>query len=117
MFVKTIKLDDIAPGGLRSVVISGHGVVLGNYQGKIYAIERRCSHMGASFESGTLNGWILTCPLHFAQFDITTGEKLSGPVPDRWDNRTSVAMASNKETHDLKTYKVKIEGNDVLVDV
>lgn len=117
MFVKAIKLDDIAPGGLRGVVVNGRGIVLGNYGGRIYAVERRCSHMDASFEAGTLNGWIITCPLHFAQFDITTGEKLSGPVPDMWDSITSVIMASNKETHDLKTYKVKIQGNDILVDI
>lgn len=119
MFVKAIKLDDIAPGGLRGVEITGHGIVFGNYTGRIYAVERRCSHMNASLELGTLNGWILTCPLHFAQFDITTGEKLSGPVPEGGVKIISFSgvMESNIGTTDLKTYKVKIQSNDILVDV
>ena len=30
---------------------------------------------------GTLEDYILTCPLHHSQFDIITGEVLNGPVP------------------------------------
>jgi nitrite reductase/ring-hydroxylating ferredoxin subunit len=29
---------------------------------------------------GTLQGKIVTCPLHFSRFDVTTGKKISGSV-------------------------------------
>ena len=32
-------------------------------------------------ELGTLDGRIVTCAMHCAQFDVTTGQALSGPVP------------------------------------
>jgi nitrite reductase/ring-hydroxylating ferredoxin subunit len=37
--------------------------------------------MNAPLEHGTLDGSIVTCAMHCAQFDVTTGQVLCGPVP------------------------------------
>jgi nitrite reductase/ring-hydroxylating ferredoxin subunit len=37
--------------------------------------------MNAPLELGTLDGIYLTCPMHCAQFDVSNGEAISGPVP------------------------------------
>jgi nitrite reductase/ring-hydroxylating ferredoxin subunit len=66
---------------MKAVVVNGHEIVICNCGGSFYAIDRRCGHMNAPLERGTLDGTILTCAMHCAQFDVTTGEALSGPVP------------------------------------
>jgi len=123
MLVEAAKLGDIAPGGLKAAEANGKELVLGNYNGKIYAVERRCGHMNAPMELGTLDGYIMTCPLHYAQFDITTGECLSGPVTGirPGEQKTPAhfigTVMSNIRTHDLKTCPVQIKGDSIFVDV
>ena len=128
MFVETAKMDEIAPGGMKAYEVKGKEIVLCNYEGKIYAVSRRCGHTNAPLEMGTLEGYILTCPLHHSQFDITTGEVLSGPVPAYFGEEPIpesllkyfqyVGMLLSKvKTYDLETYPVKVEGNSITVDV
>jgi 3-phenylpropionate/trans-cinnamate dioxygenase ferredoxin subunit len=67
---------------------------------KVYALEGICPHADALLSDGFIDGDKVECPLHQAQFHIPTGKCL-GPPADR----------------DLATFQVKIEGNDVLIDV
>ena len=80
-FVQAMAVEELAPGGMKGVEVNGRLVVVCNCEGRFYAFQRRCGHMNAPLELGTLDGTILTCPMHCAQFDVTTGEALAGPVP------------------------------------
>ena len=80
-FVRAIRADEIAPGGMKAVDLDGREIVVCNCGGTYYAVQRRCGHMNAPLELGTLDGTYLTCPMHCAQFDVSNGEALSGPVP------------------------------------
>ena len=128
MFIEVGKMDEIARGGMKAVEANGKEIVLCNYYGKIYAIDRRCGHMNAPLEMGTLEGYILTCPMHHSQFDITTGEALSGPVPADFGNeilpenlgkylQNLNMLMSHIKTCDVKIYPVNIEGNSIKVEV
>ncbi|MFA5099413.1 MAG: non-heme iron oxygenase ferredoxin subunit [Candidatus Omnitrophota bacterium] len=107
MFVEAAKVADIAPGGMKAVDRGGKKIVVCNFGGVFYAVERICGHVGASLDLGTLDGNILTCPLHFAQYDVITGEVLSGPVPPD----------PKHPTINLVTYPVKVEADNVLVSI
>lgn len=130
MLVEVAKINEIAPGGMKAYEVNGKEIILCNYDGKIFALDRRCGHMNAPLEMGTLEGYILTCPMHSVQFDITTGEALSGTIPhyfgetpppktDKIDNyMQSLGMLISKiKIHNLKTYPVKIEGDTIKVDI
>ncbi len=128
MFVEAAKMDEIASGGMKAYEVKRKEIVLCNYDGKIYAVSRRCGHTNAPLEMGTLEGYILTCPLHHSQFDITTGEALSGPVPANLGEEPVpdglmkyfqyVGMLLSKvKTYDLETYPVKVEGNSIIVEL
>ncbi len=54
----------------------------------------------ASLADGYMEGELIECPLHGGCFDIKTGKAMTPPVTD-----------------DIKTYEVKIDGDDVLVGV
>ena len=94
------KVTDVAEGKTLRVVVDGVEVLLCNCDGKIFAIEDVCTHDGSPLDQGDLEGWEITCPRHGAVFDVRTGAVLALPavVP-------------------LPTYTVRIEGDDVYVDV
>lgn len=127
MFVEAAKTDEIAPGGMKACEVKGKEIVLCSYEGKIYAVSRRCGHMNAPLEMGTLNGYILTCPMHYSQFDIRTGEALCGPVPHEFEEPLPqslnnffqyIGMLMSKiKTYDIKMYPVKINGDSIMVDI
>ncbi len=128
MFVRALELEDIARGGLKAVVVEGVEVVLANVDGNIYAVTRRCGHENAPLNFGTLNRNIVTCPLHFAQFDVRTGKALLGPARKGYGKTAAPPeeeavpkfksmLHAEMGTHDLRTFKVKVEADAIWVDV
>lgn len=116
MFTKAAKLSNVDPGGVISANVNGVDVAICNVDGTIYAVSRACGHAGAALSLGTLNRHIITCPLHFAQFDVRDGKALLGPCPRDYGlpNRK---VEPERETKDLRTFLVKVEGDDILIDV
>jgi nitrite reductase/ring-hydroxylating ferredoxin subunit len=55
-------------------------VLLCRVNGQLHAIEDRCSHAESTLSEGFLEGVYVTCPLHFAQFDVRTGRHLGPPA-------------------------------------
>lgn len=111
MLVTVARTDDIARGGLLAVAANGHPMVIGNYNGKFYAVKQRCNHMNASLDKGTLYGYILTCPLHHMQYDITTGKALSGPVAKKG------APVADLDSLDLQTFPIVIDGGEIKIEI
>jgi nitrite reductase/ring-hydroxylating ferredoxin subunit len=125
-FVRAIRSAEVAPGGMKAVELNGREVVICNCDGSFFAVERRCGHMNAPLEMGTLEGSILTCAMHCAQFDVTTGEALAGPVPPYLGGEipgprvgaflTNVGMLmAHIRAESIGTFKVKVESEWVLV--
>ncbi len=79
-FVAVGKTGDLAPGRMKWVAIEGERVVLANVDGAFYALRDVCGHKNAPLSRGRLEGCLIECPLHFAQFDVRTGELVNGPV-------------------------------------
>jgi nitrite reductase/ring-hydroxylating ferredoxin subunit len=125
-FIRAISTDEIAPGGMKTVEFDGREIVICNCGEIYYAIQRRCGHMNAPLELGTLDGKFVTCPMHCAQFDVTTGQALCGPVPGDLGNETlpprvaaflqQVAMLMKYvRTESIRTYETKVEAGWVHV--
>ena len=117
MLLKAAEAADILPGGMKAVALNGRELVLCNYEGAFYAVERACGHANARLERGALTGWILTCPLHYAQFDIRSGEALSGPAPAAPASVHKDPADPSLKTRSLKTWPVKVEAGSVFVDL
>lgn len=117
MLIKALEIKEIAPGGMRAITLNGRDIVICNYEGAFYAVERACGHAEARLERGSLTGWILTCPLHYAQFDIRSGEALSRPVPKGPAVKHPDPASPSLATRSLKTYPVKIDNGWVLADI
>jgi len=127
-FVKAILAAEIAPGGMKAVELSGRELVICNCDGRFHALDRRCGHMNAPLEMGTLDGSILTCAMHCAQFAVDTGEVLAGPVPPHLGIEPvpprmgaflqNVGMLMQHiRTESIHTHRVKLEAGWVWVEL
>ena len=97
-FVAVTKASELAPGAMKWVVIDRERVLVANVDGVFHALRDSCGHQGAPLSTGTLMGYVIECPLHFACFDARTGKLLNGPV-----------------SADVPSYSVKVEGDIVYV--
>jgi nitrite reductase/ring-hydroxylating ferredoxin subunit len=83
---------------MKFVAVDRERIVLANVEGTLYALRDMCGHRNAPLSRGKLTGCLIECPLHFAQFDVRTGELVDGPVS------TPVPI-----------YEVRVEGDTVYV--
>ena len=79
-FVPVAKVCDLPPGQMKWVAVDRERLVLANVEGAFYALRDVCGHRNAPLSRGKLQGYLIECPLHFAQFDVRTGELVDGPV-------------------------------------
>jgi 3-phenylpropionate/trans-cinnamate dioxygenase ferredoxin component len=106
-FVKTARIADIPPGSVLRVEHGGDAILVANLDGSLYAISDTCTHRGGTLSQGTIKDGIVTCPRHGSRFDVRTGKNMLGP---------KVLLVRGK-TDDVKSYPVKVEGDDILVGV
>ena len=86
-------------GGVMELQASGVAVCLVNVEGKLCAMDNWCPHRRGPLGEGWLDGKAVVCPWHSWAFDTASGEAVP---PDR--GRVDI-------------YGIKIEGNDVLVNL
>ncbi len=55
------------------VELEGKRIAVFNTTGQFYAIDDICPHRGGAFSQGSLNGFVVNCPLHGAEADVRTG--------------------------------------------
>jgi nitrite reductase/ring-hydroxylating ferredoxin subunit len=102
-FQKVANKMDIKEGGLVGVELEGNKIALAMINGQVFAIDAVCSHKGAPLEEGKLEGFNLTCPWHYAVFDVRNGK-----VSDR------TVWAKNQTSHPVD---VEEGTGDILVNV
>jgi nitrite reductase/ring-hydroxylating ferredoxin subunit len=127
-FVDVADVNGVPEGKMKHVEVGEKEILLANSEGRVYALCDRCSHMNAPLSIGTLNGKVVTCPMHGARYDITTGKKVAEPMaldPSKFPEpipeglqkvfAQAAQIQSKIKTYDQQTYKTKIEGNRVKV--
>jgi 3-phenylpropionate/trans-cinnamate dioxygenase ferredoxin component len=74
------RLNELEPGRMKLVSLAGKPVTVYNVDGKYYATQDSCSHVGGPLHEGELNGAVVTCPWHGSCFDVTDGRVIQGPA-------------------------------------
>ncbi len=129
-WLEVANVDEIPVGTMKHVEVNDGEIAIANVDGKFYAIDDRCGHTSARLSSGGLRGNIVTCPLHGAQFDVTTGKKqseprLGGSVPDM-DKlpqsflkliEHSAKILAEIKTYDQRSYEVSVDGKSIKLKV
>ena len=99
-WIKACSLDQVKKGELFGFVQDGKKLLIANLDGTIHATDLICTHAEADLSTGILTDSGLTCPLHLSVFDLDTGKPQNPPAEDS-----------------LQIYKIKLEDNNVLVEV
>jgi len=96
-FVKVASKKEIRNGYGKVIDINGKSIAVMNDNGKFFAVENTCKHMGGPLGEGSCENGKVTCPWHAWTYDLKTGKN------------------TFNENVKLETYEVKIQGNDVLI--
>ncbi len=72
-----VKPEEIPEGGMRATKMATREVLLAKVAGQIYAIDNACGHSGYPLDRGSLDGFVVTCRWHDAQFDLRSGAVLA----------------------------------------
>lgn len=98
--VKVAQVVEVPPGTMRRVKADGRPLALYNVDGEFYATADECSHDIASLSQGELDGHVVTCPRHYAQFDVRTGRHLCFPA-----------------VRPIRSYPVIVEGDELFIEL
>ena len=100
-FVAVGRAADVHSGELVAFDAGGVPIVVGNADGRLFAIDAMCTHEQCSLaDEGTLEGTVVTCGCHGAQFDLTTGRVLAPPAVEP-----------------LKVYSLRVDEGNIVVEV
>ncbi len=98
--IKIANINDIKEGRMFYVKVNGKNAFITKINGKYYCMEGDCTHEMGPLWEGILEGKIVTCPWHGAEFDVTTGKVVLPPA-----------------TENKKIYQVKVKDNDLFIIV
>jgi 3-phenylpropionate/trans-cinnamate dioxygenase ferredoxin component len=99
-FVRACGIGDVADGDVIAVDVEGVDVAVVRAGDDFYAIDDECSHAAIPLSEGDVEGCEIECWLHGSRFDLRTGKPTGPPA-----------------TEPVPIYPVKVDGDDVLVDV
>jgi 3-phenylpropionate/trans-cinnamate dioxygenase ferredoxin subunit len=99
---------------MKKYQIEDTEILLARIEGKYYATQNRCPHLGGDLSNGKLEGAILTCPKHNSQFDLKDGKVV------RWLKGSGFMAAVGKALKSpspLKTYNVQVQDDKILIEL
>ena len=99
-WIKACNLDQVKEGQLFGFHHDDKKILVANQKGKIHATDLICTHADADLSTGFLSDEGVRCPLHLSVFNLDSGQPQNLPA----------------ETP-LKVYNVKIDQNEIYVEV
>jgi toluene monooxygenase system ferredoxin subunit len=98
-FQKVAKIEDLWSGEMLGLHVNGEPVLLVNVDNCIYAYADICPHQSSRLSEGSLTGTILRCGRHHWEFDVCSGSGV------------------NPRNACLKLFPIRVDGEDILVDI
>ena len=101
--IEALPLEELPDGSMRLIPADALTTIgLYHCQGKLHAIEDRCTHDDGPLCEGVWeeDECVAVCPRHGSRFDITTGRPLTLPAYEA-----------------VATFPVRVEGDWIKVDV
>ncbi len=112
--IKAGKVGELADGAMKVISTKQGEFLLARVGNNYYAADNRCPHMKSKLDQGTLEGTVVTCPLHGSRFDLKDGKVV------RWLGGTGVLARVGrvfKSAKNLKTYPVQVKDDQILIEL
>ena len=97
--VRAATVAELQEKGQLLVRLNQQPIALFYSHDRVYAIDNRCPHMGFPLHGSVCKDGIVTCPWHYARFDLA-----SGGTFDAWAD-------------DVRSFPVQIQAGEIWVDV
>ena len=107
-------VSELKGSDMKEVLVGGHEILLARSGNSYYAADNRCPHMGGKLSKGKIDGVVVTCPRHGSQFDLKTGEVV------RWLKGSGLLSKMGKtlkSPKSLKTYRVTVEDDRIMIEI
>lgn len=100
--INICPLSELPPGAMRIVAWEDHEIAVVNCNGKLFAIEDRCSHDDGPLADGELDqdACTIECPRHGSVFDLRTGVPKTLPAYEP-----------------IETFTVRLDGDLIKLEV
>ena len=99
MFTKLATIPDLpGPNEAKEIPCGEKMICVANVNGQFLAVDNVCVHLGGPLGEGVVDKGRIVCPWHGWAYDLKTGELAPGKAG-------------------VKPYPLKIEGQDVLIDL
>ncbi len=117
---KLVDSDAVREAEICAIAHDGLQLILTRVQGRAYAVENRCAHLGWSMARGSVTGSTLRCPWHGSEYDVCSGKNLDWvnafagvPMP-RWTHRL---IALGKSPASIRSFETHEESGSIYVDI
>jgi 3-phenylpropionate/trans-cinnamate dioxygenase ferredoxin component len=103
-FERLCARSEVPEDGSLRIELPDVDIAVVDFDGELYALEDRCSHADIPLTDGEVEEFdgapTIECALHGSCFDLRTGQPTNLPA-----------------TEPVPVYPVRVEGDDVYVDV
>jgi nitrite reductase/ring-hydroxylating ferredoxin subunit len=98
-FIRVARRSDVSEGSGKMIEVGGRTLALFHSDGQFFAIDNLCKHRGGPLAEGEVYGTRVVCPWHGWEYDFSTGCNVDDPLMK------------------LTCFAVKVEGEDILVEI
>lgn len=99
-FERACALSELTADTPLRVELGDVDVAVVRHGDDVFAIEDECSHAAVALSEGEVEDCTIECWLHGSRFDLRTGDPTGLPA-----------------TEPVPVFSVKVDGDDVLVDI
>lgn len=102
------KVMDFEEQESKVFIVEGKPIIVSKIDGEFYAVDAICTHKAAYLPFGEIAESCVTCPIHFAGFDLKTGKLV---------RRINPLKAPDGIVPDLGTYEIRVEWDEIQIRV
>ena len=99
-FVTVGASDEVDEGKVATFTFEGAKIAIARVEGRLYAFDDVCTHMGCPLSTGELEGASIECECHGSVFSVVTGAVEAPPATDP-----------------IETYPVREDGGRIQLEI
>ena len=107
-----LAADELADGQMKAVDGPDRKLLVARVGDEYFVTQEHCPHLGGNLAKGTLEGTIVTCPLHHSQFDLRDGHVV------RWTDWTGAMhdlAEATRHPRPIAVYETSVADGQVMV--
>jgi nitrite reductase/ring-hydroxylating ferredoxin subunit len=109
------RVDELPVGEKKLVEAGDQKLIVYHLEDGFYATQAACTHIFAPLVKGKIvDGCRIQCPFHRARFDIRTGKVIDWA---NWPPGLVQMLNAVRGEKDLKTWPVRVDGGQVIVEL